>query len=367
MQTPRTTDQLATPAAVIDLDRMAANLDRMAAYVARHGIAHRPHVKTHKTPELAREQLRRGCTGLTVATLREAEVMADVCDDLLLAYPPVGDDKLQRLLALPESVRVTVALDSREALDPLAAAAARGGRDVGVLIEVDVGMRRVGIGDPASAAELADLANDAAGVSLRGLMFYPGHIRQPVDRQDHALGKLSDDLGRHLAAWRALGLEPEVVSGGSTPTAFSSHRVEDATEIRPGTYIFNDRSTANLGACAWNDCAYSIVATVVSTAVPGQAVVDAGAKAINRENLDGGNGEGFGALVDRPEVFVRAMSEEHGILDLTRTDWQPRVGDRVQIVPNHVCISVNLQPRLWGVREGRIETYWDVIARGWTG
>lgn len=366
MQQPRTTDQLTTPAAVVDLDRMTANLDRMAEYVARHGIVHRPHVKTHKTPDLAREQLGRGCGGLTVATLREAEVMAEVCDDLLLAYPPVGDDKLQRLITLPGSVSVTVALDSRDALEPLAAAAHAAGRDIGVLIEVDLGMRRVGIGDPDAAAELAERANDTAGVTLRGLMFYPGHIRQPVDQQDSDLHQLSQSLARHLGAWSARGLEPHVVSGGSTPTAWSSHLVRGATEIRPGTYIFNDRSTASIGACAWSDCAYSIVATVVSTAVPGQAVVDAGAKAINRESLEGEKGEGFGALLDRPEVFVRAMSEEHGILDLRETDWQPRVGDRVQIVPNHVCISVNLQPRLWGVRDARIETYWDVIARGWT-
>jgi len=365
MNQPRTLQDLTTPAAIIDLERMTANLDRMAAYVAPHGIAHRPHVKTHKTPELAREQLRRGCPGLTVATLREAEVMAGVADDLLLAYPPVGHDKLRRLLALPESVRTTVALDSNDVLRPLSAAAAAAGRTIGVLVELDLGMRRVGIGETDAAVDLAARAMDAPGIEFRGVLFYPGHIRQPIGKQDDALARLSDDLALRLDALRARGIDPRTVSGGSTPTAFGSHRVAGMTEIRPGTYIFNDRSTAAIDACDWSDCAYTILATVVSTAVPGQAVVDAGSKAINREFLRGADGDGFGALVDRPDVVVRAMSEEHGILDLTPSSWHPRVGDRVRIVPNHVCISVNLHSELWGVRDERIETYWKVMARGW--
>jgi D-serine deaminase-like pyridoxal phosphate-dependent protein len=365
MQQPQTLTGLTTPAAVVDLDRMTANLDRMAAYAARHGVAHRPHVKTHKIPALASEQIRRGCPGLTVATLREAEVMAHVSDDLLLAYPPVGAEKLRRLLALPDSVRVTVGLDSAEVLDALAAAAAAAGRTIGVLIELDLGMHRVGIADPRAAAELAARAAHARGVELRGVMFYPGHIREPAGDQHAALQRLSDDLAAHLAALRDLGLPATLVSGGSTPTAFQSHHVAGITEIRPGTYIFNDRTTAAIDACAWSDCAYTILATVVSTAVPGQAVVDAGSKAINREELRGAAGGGFGALLDRPDVVVRAMSEEHGLLDLSVSDWRPRIGDRVRIVPNHVCISVNLHRELWGVRGDRIDAYWEVEARGW--
>ncbi len=365
MNEPRTLQDLTTPAAVIDLDRMNGNLDRMAAYVTRHGIAHRPHVKTHKTPELAREQLRRGCPGLTVATLREAEVMAGVADDLLLAYPPVGPGKLRRLLALPESTRVTVALDSLDVLAPLSTAAAAAGRTIGVLVELDLGMRRVGIADTGAAVELAERALEAPGVEFRGVLFYPGHIRQNTDEQESALARLSDDLATRLEALNARGIPTPMVSGGSTPTAFASHHVRGITEIRPGTYIFNDRTTAAIGACQWSDCAFTILATVVSTAVPGQAVVDAGSKAINREYLRGADGDGFGALVDQPDVIVRAMSEEHGILDLTRSAWRPHVGDGVRIVPNHVCISVNLHDRLWGVRGEQIEAYWMVVARGW--
>jgi D-serine deaminase-like pyridoxal phosphate-dependent protein len=358
-------DSLLTPAAVVDLDRMEANLDRMAAYCRSHGLRLRPHTKTHKSPALAAEQLRRGATGLTVAQLHEASVMAGVCDDILLAHPPVGAPKLERLLALPAAVRVTVALDSAEALDALASAAAAAGREIGVLIEVDLGMHRVGVPEVGRAVELCRRCSALEGVAWRGILFYPGHIREHVSEQGPAIARAGDELTRLLGALGTAGLRPDVVSAGSTPAAWASHRFPGLTEIRPGTYIFNDRTTALMGACEWDDCAYSVLATVVSTAVPGQAVVDAGSKALFREDLRGSDAAGFGALLDRPEVVVKGMSEEHGLLDLAGTDWRPRIGDRVRIVPNHVCVSVNLHDTVWGVRAGRVERHWSVAARGW--
>ncbi|HEX6938410.1 MAG TPA: alanine racemase [Longimicrobiales bacterium] len=361
---PGTLTALETPAAIVDLDRMGANLDRMAAYAREHGLRLRPHVKTHKTPRIAADQLRRGAAGVTVATVREAEAMAAVADDILLAYPPVGPGRLERLLALPARVRLTVALDSIEAVEALAAAAAAAGREVGVLVELDLGMHRCGVQSPEAAVALALAAAELDGVAYRGVMFYPGHIREPVAQQATALERLRADWNRYLAALIEAGLEPEIVSGGSTPTAYSSHRIDGLTEIRPGTYIFNDRTTAAIGACAWDDCAYTVLATVVSTAVPGQAVVDAGSKALSREEIRAPGATGFGALIDHPDIVVRAMSEEHGILDLSHTDWRPRVGDRVRIVPNHVCVSVHLFDRLWGVRGEDIVVSWRVAARG---
>jgi D-serine deaminase-like pyridoxal phosphate-dependent protein len=360
----RTLDDLMTPAAVIDLPRMTANLDRMAAYASEHELRLRPHTKTHKTPELANEQIRRGAAGVTVATIHEAEVMSAVATDVLMAYPPVGRHKLDRLLALPDALRITVALDSMEALEGLALAAATAGRTIGVLVEVDLGMRRVGVADPAAALALARRAADATAIDYRGVLFYPGHIRQAVDEQDADLTSLTNDLGAVIATLTDDGLPPAVVSGGSTPTAFASHRVGGLTEMRPGTYIFNDRTTAEMGACDWDDCAYTVLATVVSTAVPGQAVVDAGSKALTREELRAA-GTGLGAVLDHPEVIVRTMSEEHGVLDITRTDWRPRVGDRVRIVPNHVCVSVNMHNRLWAVEGEDIRATWRIAARNW--
>jgi D-serine deaminase-like pyridoxal phosphate-dependent protein len=362
---PATLDALLTPAAVVDLDRMEANLDRMAAYVRQHGLGLRPHTKTHKAADIAAEQVRRGAIGLTVAQLHEAQVMSDVSSDILLAHPPVGPAKLRRLFALPAGVRLVVALDSAAALDALALAAVAQGRDVGVLIELDLGMHRVGIGDIAEAVRLCRRCASLEGVTWRGIMFYPGHIREHVTQQDDALARLDETLAAALTALGEAGLTPEIVSAGSTPAAYASHRIRGLTEIRPGTYVYNDRTTAELGACSWEECAYTVLATVISTAVAGQAVVDAGSKALFREELRGSAANGFGALLDRPDVIVKGMSEEHGLLDLSHTDWRPRIGELVRIVPNHVCVSVNLHDTVWGVRGSRIERRWSVAGRGW--
>jgi D-serine deaminase-like pyridoxal phosphate-dependent protein len=354
---------LETPVPVVDLDRLAHNLDRMAAYATLHGLRLRPHVKTHKAPRIAAEQLRLGATGLTCATLREAEVMADVCADLLLAYPPVGAARLERLMRLPASVEVAVAVDDPAVLDALGLAARLGRRTVRVYAEADVGMRRVGMASPAQVVALAEQVRRTPGLAFEGVLFYPGHIRQGVDAQGPALAMLSERVAALREALHGAGFPAPVVSGGSTPAAWRMHEIPGVTEVRPGTYVYNDRTTALLGACDWDDCALTVLATVVSTAVPGQAVVDAGTKALGREPVDTG-GEGFGALLDHPEVVVSRMSEEHGILDLSRTAWRPRLGDQVRIVPNHVCIVVHLFDEIVGVRGEAVETRWPVAARG---
>jgi D-serine deaminase-like pyridoxal phosphate-dependent protein len=340
---------------------MAANLDRMAGYTASHNLQLWPHTKTHKTPELAREQLARGARGVTVATLQEAETMAAVADDILIAYPPVGQPKLQRLRALAEHKRVSVALDS---LDTLAGLIDSGAR-VSVLVEIDAGMHRVGVVSPEQAVAIARAVGDAKTLEYAGILFYPGHIREPVNEQRAVIDKTRWRLEHFLEALQQAGLPPRRISGGSTPTAGNSHLMEGITEIRPGTYIFNDRTTAAIGACQWSDCAYTVMATVVSTSISGQVAVDAGSKALSREEIRGANAPGFGALLDRPDVYVKSLSEEHGLLDVSMTDWRPRIGERVRIVPNHVCVSVNLQPRLWLLRDAQLVGSYEVAARGW--
>ncbi len=357
-------DALETPAPVVDLDRLDRNLHRAATYASAHGLALRPHVKTHKSPRVALEQIRLGARGLTCATPFEAEVMAEVCDDLLLAYPAVGAARARRVAGLPADVRVTVALDSERAVDDLAAAARDAGREIAVYVELDLGMHRVGLPALRDAIALASHAARQPALRFRGIAFYPGHVREPVGEQDAKLQSLGEALDDALAAFRAAGIVPEVVSGGSTPTLWRTHELPGVTEFRPGTYVYNDRTTAAIGACAWDDCALTVLATVVSTAVPGQAVIDAGTKALGREPVRGAEGEGFGQLLGRPEIVVSRMSEEHGILDLSDSGWRPRVGDRVRVVPNHVCIVVHLNDMVYGVRGDAVETSWPVAARG---
>jgi D-serine deaminase-like pyridoxal phosphate-dependent protein len=274
-----------------------------------------------------------------------------------------------------------VSLDSRAAAARLAAAAGEIGRPVHVLVELDVGMRRVGVADAAAAADLAAFVADQAPLRYDGLAFYPGHVRQPTGAQGPPMAALARQVEAALEALARAGHPAEVVSGGSTPAAWRMHEVPGLTEVRPGTYVYNDRVTAAIGACEWDACAFTVLATVVSTSVPGQAVIDAGSKALGREPMDhtrvdaaagdgaapppaGDRSDGFGALLDRPEVVVARMSEEHGVLDLSRTEWRPAVGDTVRVVPNHACIVVHLNDLVYGVRDDVVETRWAVAARG---
>jgi D-serine deaminase-like pyridoxal phosphate-dependent protein len=356
--------ELETPALLVDLDRVERNLDRAAGYAHAHSLALRPHVKTHKTPWLAAEQLQRGAVGVTCATPREAEAMSEVASDILVAYPPVAAARARRLAELPGTVRLTVGLDSSAAVTCMAEAARRTDRPVRVLVELDLGMRRVGIGQIDDAIALAHLVQRSAPLEYAGVMFYPGHVREPAEEQSAALEALNASLSSALLAFELAGLPPSVVSGGSTPTLWRSHEITGLTEIRPGTYIYNDRTTAEIGACAWEDCALTVLATVVSTAVSGQAVIDAGTKALGREPIGGSDANGYGVLMDRPDVTVKQMSEEHGMLDLSRTDWRPRIGSLVRVIPNHVCIVVHLADVVHGVRSGQVERSWAVDARG---
>jgi D-serine deaminase-like pyridoxal phosphate-dependent protein len=354
-----------TPVGYVDLGRVRANARRVAAYAAGHGLRWRPHIKTHKSLEVARIQLEAGASGLTVATLREAEVMATLTPDILLAYPPVGVAKLQRLLGLPRELDLKVALDAPEVLAPLAAAAAASGRTVGVLVELDVGLGRVGVRTDTDLVRVAEGAASSRGVAFRGILFYPGHIRMTRGAQASPVAEVAKRLGAALDALDTAGLAPEIVSGGSTPTLWDSHLMTGLTEIRSGSCIFFDREALDVGVATPEDLAYTVLTTVVSTAVPGHAVVDAGSKALAKE---GRGGDGFGVVLEHPEVVVGALSEEHGVLDLGATAWRPTIGERVRIVPNHVCVSVNLQDALLA-REGEVHRMLTLDARGrgpWT-
>jgi len=354
---------LETPVPLVDLDRLERNLDRMARYAAEHRLGLRPHIKTHKAVRVASEQIGRGAVGLTCATPREAEVMSAVTHDVLVAHPPVGL-KADRLARLPAEVDLMVALDSVESVETLARAARSANRPVRVLVELDLGMHRVGVPAVEQAVALAKLVQERPPLVYAGINFYPGHIRVPPSEQDRLLERLNDALQAALRKLEAGGVAPGIVSGGSTPTAFRTHDLQGLTEFRPGTYVYQDRSSVSLGTCEHADCAFTVLATVVSTAVPGQAVVDSGSKALGREPRDLDASGGYGELLDRPEVIVKGMSEEHGILDLSRTSWKPVVGDQVRIIPNHVCIVTHLNDTIVGIRGGQVVERYSVEARG---
>lgn len=332
---------LATPALRVDLARVDRNLARVAGYAAEHGLAWRPHVKTHKSPEIARRQVAAGAVGVACATVRELEVMASITDDLLLAYPPVGPGRVEALVAQARTGRVGVLLDAPEAAERLGRAADAGGVTVQVLVEIDAGMHRTGVPDVTAAITLAERVARQHGLAFAGFGFYPGHLRQAGPEVDAAVRDLSALVAELLEHAARVGLPVTTISCGSTPLLWRSHEIAGMTELRAGTAAYFDRTSVLGGVCGWDDCAATVRTTVVSTAVAGQAVVDAGVKAVGREPMRGAEAVGYACVAGRPEVPLIRLSEEHGVLDLTGTDWRPRLGDQVDLIPNHACVAVH--------------------------
>lgn len=356
---------LDTPALLIDLDIMERNLSKLAGYCSQHGLRIRPHTKTHKIPALARKQIDLGAAGLTVAKVGEAEVMlAAEPPDLLVAYPIIGGKKLERLMQVARKTSVTVSLDSLPVARQLDEAARTAGLSVGVLAEVDVGLGRVGVAPGEAVLDLVRGISRLSHLRYEGIAFYPGHIKSMDPDGEQALQSLSQTLARILSDLKAAGFPPRIVSGGSTPTLFHSHRVAGLNEIRPGTYIFNDRNTALSGACSLEECAASILVTVVSTAKPGQMIVDGGSKTFSSDRPSAGSEVSFGLVVEAPEAVFTKMNEEHGYVELRKSSQRFAVGDRVHIIPNHVCVAMNLHECVYGIRGGAVEQVWRVEGRG---
>jgi D-serine deaminase-like pyridoxal phosphate-dependent protein len=357
--------ELETPAVVVDLDVMDQNLVRMADYCREHKLLLRPHTKSHKIPELAQRQIASGAKGITVAKLGEAEVMLNAgITDILIAYPIVGEEKTTRLARIAEQAKITVALDSEEAVRGISAAATRQGSTIGVLVEMDVGFGRCGLGNENDLLALAKVITELPGLEFKGLMFFPGHFTVGPEQRAVLRAQVNDYLDRSLETFARAGLPLAIVSGGSTPTAYESSLFHGVNEVRPGMYIFNDRTTAGIQAASFNDCALSVVVTVVSTAVPGHAIVDGGSKTFSSDRYQAEDGIGFGLVKEDHAAIVERLSEEHGILNVARSERRHRVGDRLSIIPNHVCTTLNMHDEVYGVRGEQVEKVWRVAGRG---
>jgi D-serine deaminase-like pyridoxal phosphate-dependent protein len=356
-------EELDTPAVVVNLDVVERNVARMAGRARVRGVRLRPHAKTHKTAEIARLQLDAGAVGLSVAKTAEAEVFAAAgFDDLFVAYPVVGEPKGRRLLALSDRCRLSVGVDSVEGASTLAAVFAAASRRLDVLLKVDTGLHRVGV-LPENALAVAKQVADLRGLRLTGVFTHAGHSYGAETPE--AVGGVGASEGRILVetaeAIRGAGIPVDVVSAGSTPTAPHVMATRGLTECRPGNYVFHDASQVALGTCALEDCALTIVATVVSVPEPRRAVVDAGSKTLSSDPLRPRTG-GHGLILGRRSRIQR-LSEEHGVIDVEEGE-SFRVGERVVVVPNHACVVANLHDRLTAVRQGRVEAEIPVLARG---
>jgi D-serine deaminase-like pyridoxal phosphate-dependent protein len=344
---------LDTPAVTIDLDRMEANIRRAQAQLDRHGIANRPHIKTHKSPEIAGLQRKAGARGITCQKLGEAEVMADAgFDDILISYNILGEEKLGRLGALMRRARMVVAADNPVTVAGLPRAAEIAGRTLEVVVECDTGRKRAGVETAAEAIALAlDIAS-RPGLRFAGFLLYA---------PETAIPETQAFLDEALAGVREAGLEATIVSTGGTPNLANLGRIAGATEHRAGTYVFNDRMMVKAGAATLDDCALNVVATVVSRGGAERGILDSGSKTLTS---DTGGLDGHGLILEYPEARIHKFAEEHGFLDLSACSAKPEVGEVVRVIPNHVCVVVNMVDRLVATRGGEIVGEIPVAARG---
>ena len=357
-------EELDTPAVVIDLDIMDSNLARMADYAKSKSIALRPHSKTHKIPDIAKAQIAGGACGIVVAKPGEARVMAEGgVNNIMIGYPLVTPAKAATAAELARKETICVSLDSPEAVKALGDAAENNGSRIGVLVEIDVGFHRCGVEKPQQAVTLARETMRHANLDFLGLMFYPGHLAKPPEEQPPFIAEVNRILDSFYQAFRNERIDIKVVSGGSTPTAYRSHEFMGVTEIRPGMYLLNDGNLVRLGVSKLEDCALDVLVTVASTAVPGRAIIDGGSKTFSSDRSKGDKSV-FGIVREDPDTDFVALSEEHGHFDISGSHRTFHVGERLRILPNHVCATVNLHDRLYGYRNGVVEHVWNIAGRG---
>lgn len=356
-------EDLPTPSVLVDLDVLESNVRGMQARAREAGLKLRPHAKTHKSPEVGRLQLAAGATGLTLAKTSEAEVFAALgFEDIFLGYPIYGADKARRLLALADRIRLAVGVDSEAGARSLGDVFHAAGRRLPVRLKIDCGYHRVGVAPEQAVAMAQRIASlpglSFAGVFTHGGQGYAGRTPAEVAEAGHLEGRV---VAAAAEAIRSSGLPVGEVSLGSTPTARAGMSERGVTETRPGTYVYNDFSQVQLGSCRLEDCAMTILSTVVSSPAADRAVVDAGSKTLSNDPLRP-EGPGHGAILGRRSRLAR-LSEEHGVIAVEPGE-SFAVGERVRILPNHACIVSNLHDRLVAVRGGRVEGWITVAARG---
>ncbi|MHC4567389.1 MAG: D-TA family PLP-dependent enzyme [Planctomycetota bacterium] len=343
-------DELETPFAAVNLDKLEANIVKLQRYLDEHSISNRPHIKTHKIPEIAHMQIRAGAIGITCQKLSEAEVMAQAgIRDILVTYNIIGTAKLERLMRLARRIKLSVTADSEFTISGLSAAVQREQLELAVLVEFESGAQRCGVQSPQEAAALARLISASPGLHFAGLMTFPSNAKtDPFVQEAKALLQCDN-------------LQVECVSGGGTPNMWQAHTATEVTEYRAGTYVYGDRHIIKSGAMSLDDCALTVTTTVVSCPTPDRAILDGGSKTFSSDLLDL---DGYGTIIECPEARIYAQSEEHGHVDLSLCKTKPEIGERVTVIPNHCCVVSNLFDQIFGVRGNRVEIIWPVAARG---
>lgn len=362
----RSLTEVDTPALLVELARLEKNIRRYADSAAKARVRLRPHIKTHKTLEIAKMQLQAGAGGITAAKLGEAEVFAEAgIEDIFVAYPIIGPEKARRAARLAQHCRLIVGVESEKGVQQLSEAASQIGSTLLVRVEIDSGLGRTGVGQEA-AGKLCRQVLDAPGLSLDGIFTFRGaSFPEASSRDPQILGRLEGEMMVAIAEWlRRAGIPIQEISVGSTPTASSAAEVPGITEVRPGTYVFFDRMTTQVGTSTPDELALSILATVVSRPAPELAIIDAGSKTFCGDVIPANVGlEGYGATIDGQNGVVIRMNEEHGTVRLA-PGFSPEIGDKLLFFPNHVCTTVNLSDEVLVTQGGVVKTIWRVAARG---
>ncbi|MFD2371482.1 D-TA family PLP-dependent enzyme [Brevibacillus sp. GCM10020057] len=361
-------NQLDTPSLLLDLQTMEANLKRIDTFAKSQGIAWRPHIKTHKSIEIAKRQIAAGACGITVAKVAEAEVMAKAgIADILIAYPLASRTKLERVAALLRNARIILAVDSAEQASHVDSFFRERGQVIDVWIKLDSGLRRCGVDPGEPTLELAKQVSRMPNLQLKGLFTHAGHsyaassseqIEQIARHEGTCIVESAQLCERH-------GIPIEVRSVGSTPTYELAGKVPGITEVRPGNAVFFDAIQVGLGVAAYDQCALRLISTVVSKREGERLVLDTGSKSLALDQGAHGNAtvKGFGYVVGHPEIVIQRLSEEHGVAAI---EGETSLGllDRVQIIPNHACTVMNLFDRVHVVRDGEVIDIWRIDARG---
>lgn len=339
---------LETPSVLIDLNIMEANLRRMQDYCNTLGVQFRPHIKTHKIPAIARMQLDAGAVGIACQKVTEAAVFADAgFDDIQIPYNIIGPPKTRRLMELAQRVRVTAMADHPLAVQGLSDAARAAGTKLRVLADLGTSLNRSGA-TPEQVIELAKQIDADPNLHFAGILVYPSYASE------------RPNVLTVLKALENAGIAVEMVSGGGTGGALEAGDYPELTELRVGTYIFNDWRTVSNGWTTQEHCAMTIAATVISTPAEDRVMLDSGSKTLAADRVN----DGHGHIIEYPNAHIYGTSEEHGHVDVSRCARKPKHGERVHVIPVHTCVVTNLHNQIYGVRNGEVEVTWPVAARG---
>jgi D-serine deaminase-like pyridoxal phosphate-dependent protein len=345
-----------TPAVLVDLDKVRQNIKRFQEYADKHGLNVRPHIKTHKLQAIAVMQLNAGAIGITCQKVSEAEAMVSATPeirDVLITYNIVGSEKLRRLAALAKKVKLSVVADSNTVTNGLSKCFAAEEQLLSVFVECNTGADRCGVQTPEAAATLAETIANSPGLRFAGLMTYP---------LPNGAANVQAFMTRAKALIEGREIPVPVITSGGTPSMMTAAEAPIVTEYRPGTYVYNDRSLVERGACKWDDCALTVLATVVSVPAENRAIIDAGSKTLTSDLF---GLTSYGHVLGRLDIRIDQLSEEHGRL---KSDGPIglNVGDLVRIVPNHACVVTNMVDTVHVLERGHVVGAWQVCARGCT-